>query len=321
MNLSGYEVIHYGKVRHINIFMASITYRDFHMHSAWEIGVLEKGKACIQTKNREYYLEPGNLIAFSPDQVHAIKAVGEPTLFFFVQFSNNFCAEYAPLISKTELQNNSMDPYFSPERRIDIIRTLHEMGYAYFYETKNYDIKCISSLGQLIYWLFQNMPSREINSAEYSIQKKKTRRLNRIISYMEEHYFEPLRLSDLAKEEEISTTHLSHFFHDNMNMTFQNYLNSIRLDRALQLMNDSSLSVTDICIECGISDSRFLNKMLENRYGYTFKEYTERMKWNNQMRQSEHYTPTISEDCYFLTDENAKNNMLEFCVNGEDLAR
>ena len=321
MNFSGYEVIHYGKVRHINIFMASITYRDFHMHSAWEIGVLEKGKACVQTKNKEYYMEPGSLIALSSDQVHAVKAIGEPTLFFYVQFSNNFCAEYAPLISKTELQSNNVDKYYSPEKRIEIVRLLHEMGHAYFYETKNYDIKCIGSLGQLIYLLFQNMPIREINSAEYSIQKKKSRRLNRIISFMEEHYYEPLRLSDLANEEEISPTHLSHFFHENMNMTFQNYLNSIRLDRALQLMTDASLKATDICIACGISDSRFLNKMLENRYGYTFKEYRDRIRCNNQMRQSEHYTPTVREDCYFLSDENAKNNMLEYCTNGEDIPR
>ncbi len=321
MNLSGYEVIHYGKVHHINIFMASITYRDFHMHSAWEIGVLERGKACIKTKNKEYYLEPGDLIVFSSDQVHAIKAIGEPTLFFYIQFSNNFCAEYAPLISKTELKCNSINKYFSKEKRVEIIRTLHEMGYAYFYETKHYDIKCVGSLAELIYTLLKNMPNREINSAEYSIQKKKSRRLNRIISYMEEHYNEPLRLSDLATEEELSPTHLSHFFRENMNMTFQNYLNSIRLDRALQMMNDASLKATDICIACGISDSRFLNKMLENHYGYTFKEYRERMKWNNQMRQSEHYTPSVREDCYFLTDENAKNSMLEFCVNGEDIPR
>jgi len=106
-----------------------------------------------------------------------------------------------------------------------------------------------------------------------------------------------------------------------MNMTFQEYLNAIRLDRAVQLVSDPNLSAADICDACGISDSRFLNKMLENRYGYTFKEYRERMKWNTQMRQSEHYTPTVQEDCFFLTDENAKNSMLKFCTHGEDIPR
>jgi AraC-like DNA-binding protein len=319
MNFSGYEIIHYGKVRHINIFMASITYRDFHMHSAWELGILEQGRACIKMKNQDYIMEPGSLIVLNPNQVHAIKSIGPPTLFLYVQFSNNFLSEYLPKLSKIEFQNNGVDRFLSDELRGELRRELHEAAYAYLYETDNYDMKCVGAVCDLFYTILRHMPYRAINSAEYSIQKKKTKRINRITSYMEEHYGEPLRLADLASREEVSPTYLSHFFHESMNMTFQEYLNAIRLDRAVQLVSDPNLSAADICDACGISDSRFLNKMLQNRYGYTLKEYRTRMAWDTKVRESEHYTPSVQEDCFFLTDENAKQSMLAFCQNGERL--
>lgn len=313
MNLPGYEVIHYGKVKHIKAFIASITYRGFHMHSAWELGLLIKGKACIQTKHKEEIMEEGDIAIINPNQVHAIKAIGAPTILVYIQFSSNFCCEYIPLLSKTELQDILLSPHFTGEELEKIRHRFCQTAYAFLAETEHYNLKCVGNICVMMYAILQQLKSRTIDSAEYTFQKRKTERINRITSYMEEHYYESLHLRDLAQLENVTTTYLSHFFHENMNMTFQEYLNSIRLDRALQLVPDLTLKANDICEACGISDSRFLNKLLSNRYGYNLKQYRERMAWDAKVRQNVNYVPTVYEDCFFVADDEAQAMLRDYC--------
>lgn len=313
MSLSGYEVLHYGKVRHIKIFIASITYRGYHMHSAWELGLLMEGKACIQSKNKDEIMEAGDIAIINPNRAHAIKAIGTPTKFLYIQFSNNFCNEYIPLLSKIEVQDILIGRHFTKEEMEQIRHRFCQTAYTFLAETENYNMKCLGDICIIMYAVLQQLQYRTIDSAEYTVQKRKTERLNRITSYMEEHYYEPIHLRDLAEMENVTTTYLSHFFHENMNMTFQEYLNAIRLDRALQLVLDPTLKATDICEACGISDSRFLNKLLCNRYGYNLKQYRERMAWDAKVRQNVNYVPTVYEDCFFVPDDEARIMLREYC--------
>ena len=56
-------------------------------------------------------------------------------------------------------------------------------------------------------------------------------------------------------------------------MTFQEYLNRLRLEKALILMKDPSLYLVDICMECGFSDNKYLNQMFMKKFGCSASEY------------------------------------------------
>ena len=48
------------------------------------------------------------------------------------------------------------------------------------------------------------------------------------------------------------------------------------IEKALQFIEVPGLSLLDICMECGFSDSRYLNKLFLQRFGCTAKEYRSR---------------------------------------------
>ncbi len=101
----------------------------------------------------------------------------------------------------------------------------------------------------------------------YLSRNKKMARLSRITEYIDTNYSEKITLDELAKSENVTKTYLSHFIHDNLNMTFQEYVSSVRFERALKLIRSTSMCLTDISVVSGFSDVKYLSKMLEKHFG------------------------------------------------------
>ncbi|HBA50752.1 MAG TPA: hypothetical protein DCZ91_23735 [Lachnospiraceae bacterium] len=70
--------------------------------------------------------------------------------------------------------------------------------------------------------------------------------------------------------------HLSHFIKKMLGISFQEYLNNVRFEHALQLVRHSDFNILDVCLETGFSSSRYLNQMFEKKLGCTVKEYRKR---------------------------------------------
>jgi AraC-like DNA-binding protein len=64
-----------------------------------------------------------------------------------------------------------------------------------------------------------------------------------------------------------------HFIKDNLGMSFQQYLNKVRIKNAEHMIAGTDKSNLDICIACGFSDDRYLRKAFVAEYGCTPAQY------------------------------------------------
>ena len=55
-------------------------------------------------------------------------------------------------------------------------------------------------------------------------------------------------------------------------MTFQEYVSTVRFERALKLIRNTSMCLTDISVVSGFSDVKYLSKMLEKHFGKPAQE-------------------------------------------------
>jgi len=130
------------------------------------------------------------------------------------------------------------------------------------------------------------------------IQERQMKRLSRIVDYIHENYKSKLSLKDLAASENLDMYYLSHFIHDSLGISFQQYLTKVRLEKAADLMFKSNSSKIDICLETGFSDYRYLSKAFQKEYGCSPAEYkkhsvNDRMHVNNPENDDQHIVDTI----------------------------
>ena len=271
---SEFEVIRYDKMSHLHIFLVNILFRNMHEHSDFELDLILKGSAKIRCRGGEISVSAGSIALFSPYEPHEIASDNpEPLQILSVQISNHFCKEYFPQLHNLEFGATLINDVLPPERLEEIRSLLLRTAICFLQEQPFFQFACVSTVSLLMHRLLDGLPYTLIDDQEYALRKRRTARIRSITTYIDQHYKERIMLPDLAEREGITPTYLSHFFHDTFDMTFQEYLSRLRLEKALILMKDPNLYLVDICMECGFSDNKYLNRMFQKKFGCTASEY------------------------------------------------
>lgn len=96
-----------------------------------------------------------------------------------------------------------------------------------------------------------------------------------VISYIEQHYNEPLKLEDIAGTLFVSTAHLIRIFKKENGCTPHQYLLKYRLLSAAELLKYSELQIKEIAAQVGFSSSSHFSSCFYKRYGCTPMQYQE----------------------------------------------
>lgn len=109
----------------------------------------------------------------------------------------------------------------------------------------------------------------------YDIKKTKTscETILQILQYCASHYKEAITVNRVAQNLHISRSTVSHIFSSRLSMNFCDYINSLRLIEAEQLLKNKSYSITEVSYLCGFSTIRTFNRAFFKRYGVSPSDY------------------------------------------------
>ena len=102
--------------------------------------------------------------------------------------------------------------------------------------------------------------------------------LTAVISYISEHFCEPLSLEILSKELGVCRFYLSRIFTQVLHTGFHEYVNTLRIDQAKKLLENTRDSILDVAIQCGFQNQQTFNRVFKEICGITpsaFRKNTE----------------------------------------------
>lgn len=91
--------------------------------------------------------------------------------------------------------------------------------------------------------------------------------LTRAREHIEQHYAEKLPLADVARAAHLSPTRLGHLFRAKLDTRFVAYLNNVRLDKALFLLENSGLAIAEAAYQAGFTSLSHFNHLFKRRFG------------------------------------------------------
>ncbi|GAB6986520.1 AraC family transcriptional regulator CmrA [Nocardioides pyridinolyticus] len=95
------------------------------------------------------------------------------------------------------------------------------------------------------------------------------------LTYIREHYSEPITVNDMAERVNLSPSSFSHLFREVTGRSPYQFLKEIRLDRARELLLEGRLSVTDVSRSVGYSSASHFIKEFRSRFGTTPRAYVD----------------------------------------------
>ncbi|MBN2221555.1 MAG: response regulator [Vallitaleaceae bacterium] len=91
--------------------------------------------------------------------------------------------------------------------------------------------------------------------------------------YMEEHYMENLSLEVMANYIHMNPYYFSSFFKKQTGENYKDYLNRIRMEKAMDLLLSTDKKSYEIAMEVGLNDEKHFSKLFQRYYGLTPAQY------------------------------------------------
>ena len=114
---------------------------------------------------------------------------------------------------------------------------------------------------------------RDFSTSVLPSDKKRDRltanRLRSIISYVEEHYQEPVTLQEIADQTGLGKEAFCRFFKKNIGMSFLRYLNEVRVTHVYQDLINTEEPISYIMEKNGFTNQKLFNRTFKELYGTT----------------------------------------------------
>lgn len=94
-----------------------------------------------------------------------------------------------------------------------------------------------------------------------------------ITEFIGKHYMEDISLQYVAGEMGYSEVYFCTLFKNCFDKTFIMYLNELRINKAIELLNDFSISIKDISEKVGYQDANYFTRMFKKKTGMTPSEF------------------------------------------------
>jgi AraC-like DNA-binding protein len=92
-------------------------------------------------------------------------------------------------------------------------------------------------------------------------------RIKQSIRYIKEHYAEPLTITAVAAVVSLSPVYFGTLFKRETDVTFRDYLNTIRINQAEHMLRTGKWNVTEVAGYCGFADVFYFSRLFKKHKG------------------------------------------------------
>ncbi|MBQ3575240.1 MAG: helix-turn-helix transcriptional regulator, partial [Clostridia bacterium] len=223
----------------------------------------------ITASNQRNLVKRGEFFIINRSEAHSLVRTDSANMLLVLQFSPNFCRDYYPQLSRYRILQHHVVQSMNPRLYDELLINFEYMFKCMGDKKEGYQLALMASLNRIASAIVQYGEYENLSSEKKSSEEKMRLRLAGIIDYIQKNYTHNISLAELAQRENLDMTYLSHFIRNKLGVTFREYVNRLRLERAVDLVATTNMRMIDICIDCGYSDYRYLNKAFVQEFNMT----------------------------------------------------
>ena len=283
VNEDGLELVEHGN----EAFPVAFYEDDFsmhplpwHWHDELEVFLVVQGSVRFRTVSGEYILNEGEGLFINSGKLHAAWSNGmEMSRFHSIVFHPRFVGG----------ESNSVfwKKYLEPMLKNDSMRTVHlkETGGVHKEilehiedawqlskkETRGYEFLVREHLSKIVYLLDSNYETSIHNLSDKQLRDAK--RIKKMLGYIDEHLEDEITIENIAQSAMISVSECLRCFKTTIGVTPIQYVRQARIQKAVDLLLNTQLTITDIAMRCGFQEMSYFSKIFRQTHGVTPREF------------------------------------------------
>lgn len=248
--------------------------------------IVISGSCVCRVENDTYELNPYDLLFIPADKFYSLETSSHCEYYFACFYAH---------LSDAENDNNLYDvPLNTPDKKFflpqseKIKESIILLPLFAALDNKTYSLASmlftklikLNSTGDYLDRLSMDVYFKEIlllaaRACTGTCQTKKYPHiLEQMIAYINENYTECITAETLSDIFFVSKTHVCTLFSANLGMTVSEYVNSVKLVHATELLSNSSMNITQIAEYLGFSSLHYFTRVFKKFYGISPSRYS-----------------------------------------------
>lgn len=249
-----------------------------HWHEDWEFTLVLEGKMSYSINGRSYELQEGQAIFVNSENMHyGFSSDGSNCSFIYILIHPCLLSTIKRIKDNYILPicQDASHPFLILASEIHwqnkMIELLKNIYYLCNEQQDGFELQLMSLFHTLCYSLHNNIKN-DISTYE-SIDDKKLEVMHSMIGYIQQNYHNKITLNQIANSGNVCRSSCCDIFQLILHKTPISYLTEYRLEKSIELLNNPSLSVTEIALQCGFNGSSYFTEIFHKKIGLTPVQY------------------------------------------------
>lgn len=262
-----------------NQFVRAFTYTDYsiepHNHDFYEMNIVLGGTGVHQIESESFHVKIGDVFVIPPMIVHAYFNT-ENLEVYHILFKKNFVRKnelesgrfpgYLKLMEiEPFLRQNCSDAMFLHLTSSQIVEIQNDLKFI----ERNTEFDEINLLPlhqhtawKLIYYLAYLLEKQTANEQK-GIKTNYRNQILDTLEYLNRHFSEKITITDLSKRVYLTRSTFLRSFHSVCGCTPMEYLNQYRVQKAIELLELTTMSKTEVAHACGFYDLSHMERSIK----------------------------------------------------------
>lgn len=240
---------------------------DTHWHEHIQFFYFTAGQALVRCNSKQIIAGVDDLIVVNSNELHYSQSLSDNLTCYIIRVDFSFLYSnqvdscqtkfLAPLSNNLILFENLI------HNNQNVIICMKNIIKEYFTQELGYELAIKSSLYHLIVILLRNYVNKILTQKEYDYQINRFKKMNNIFKYINENFNKKITVSGLAEQANVTSYHFCRLFKLSTGKSPVEYINSLRINKAISLLQESELNITEIAYECGFEDSNYFSRIFK----------------------------------------------------------
>ena len=236
-------------------------YFPAHWHEQLELHYILTGESVIYINQSPVIAKEGDLVICNSNELHQGFCSAAPMESCRLLFS---LEDLSP-----ELDNRGY-VFQNHIQKDEVIKQLFlELCREEANQAPGYKQACKAIVTQLMVHLCRNYVVQTLSREDTRRQKKNRERCNRLITFIEANYANPIAHQDMADLVHLSKDRFEHFFRENFGLAALQYIQNYRMKMAKKLIKEGNIPISKVAEMVGFADYNYFGRTFRNHYGCT----------------------------------------------------
>ena len=251
-------------------FYPSETYGP-HKHLRIEINYVKKGNCILHLDDESVTFREGEIMIITSGISHLFEAGSEGTTLMQLEFLPEVFSHFN-FKAEGETATFMSVTLFSEENRlikivnnVRIMRVVQRIVNELELKSQYYQYLVVMYYAELLILIYRYMDESYLPICTNDSLKK-------AIAYIRLNYQSEITMNDVAEYAGISERYLRRLFSQYLNLSPLDYLNQMRINRAIELLRNTEMSVKEICYLCGFRSPQYFSSIFKQQMGISPRE-------------------------------------------------